>query len=1243
MKRAAHVSFVAFGLALLGACGGPGADSPAGANADLVTPFAVAFRDEATADPEKATNEYLAVVDSAAAAPASPWQMAILDAALDALVDRAVSAFADVTPDSALAYRTKLGPAIEKHLASTAAHASGAFAAGRIAETLTSLAQRRGDAAAAESWRGRSGCAREATVVGPLAWAAITGVRAADPLDRFDAPLAAGYVAPGPFGASNPPVVVRGGGCAIPLAAPSSVPGVRDVVVDAVVPVAGTIGVELRTAGAAVLRVGGRAVLSRAYDLGGSDAVERATITVGAGRVRIVARVGLIDADDDIEISAWGSDGAPLALVAPTVGSSATAAATAASPLVTPPPKTNDERTAFAAAALADDIAPIAEQALSSAPSRADTPPEQLLLYARAVKTAADISSVQRAERGRAAYDRVLDAWPTSWEAILAHAVLAGVRRGRSEARIEQLRDLDLHRAKAGSFALPLIDAFDVVASGRDDLVDRARASLERVRGPLGGTPLFVDVSRVVEGHVGTDRVALECSDDPLRARDRLDCYDALHSIGDRAKASAELARVRATLGAPLRFLPLELRDAVIAGDIDTARKAFSAMPPGEKTLSAWAVTTATTDTAGARDAFRALAPLTSDAPMAIAPILRALGDDPTKAFEGVAEKIVAQDRATPILPTAPTAVLARDERYAIDATGLLHYVLFDVRRVSGTTDVDENAQAPAPAIDGHAVARALRRRIFKKDGRVLEPDATPNASQAHAELSQLEQGDAVEAIYEGWSLPGETGDLGIDTPDLLPDRTAVHEATIELRVPVAVHAAVVSHALLGKGVETRDGDMRVVTWKMRDHAPRKIEEGVPHFDNAVAVSFSTAEWAVVGQALRESLAALEDQNPEIAAWAHAAAGASSAPSKALIEAVVEAAGKAVKESQPGMLSDFGVGSTKGPQSQTARTILTEHEGSRTWLITRALRELGVRAEVAIAEDQPFSANPAFPPHFGRFTHPLVVAHLASEEIWIDADISGPPLPAGRISPELRGRSLVRESGAIEAVPSLGAADEEDEIDVRLTLDDKGNAKGTFLVLLRGRDAQELAEAFYRVVGDERQRALRAVVLAWVPVANVDDVELSSTEGSWQVGVRAQISVSGYAQPQGKAWTLPGSEALHFVFPSAHVASLGATYASEGARESALAVNAAVQYHVHRRVELPAGASVTRAPGPFDVKSAHLVASRKIAVSGGAVEDDFVLGMPTGTIPAAEYGVFVADSHKTDDAFMATTWVKPGA
>jgi hypothetical protein len=88
-------------------------------------------------------------------------------------------------------------------------------------------------------------------------------------------------------------------------------------------------------------------------------------------------------------------------------------------------------------------------------------------------------------------------------------------------------------------------------------------------------------------------------------------------------------------------------------------------------------------------------------------------------------------------------------------------------------------------------------------------------------------------------------------------------------------------------------------------------------------------------------------------------------------------------------------------------------------------------------------------------------------------------------------------------------------------------------------------------------------------------------------------------------------------------------------------VSHAVQYHAHRRVELPSGARIAVLPGPFEVKTARLDASRRIAVTGQVIEDDFVLGVPTGTISSKDYETFVADVHRTDDAFLAATRVRP--
>jgi hypothetical protein len=217
-------------------------------------------------------------------------------------------------------------------------------------------------------------------------------------------------------------------------------------------------------------------------------------------------------------------------------------------------------------------------------------------------------------------------------------------------------------------------------------------------------------------------------------------------------------------------------------------------------------------------------------------------------------------------------------------------------------------------------------------------------------------------------------------------------------------------------------------------------------------------------------------------------------------------------------------------------------------------------------------------------------------------------------------------------------------VDERLVVRPDGDAQGTFTIILRGRDAQDIAEALERVVGDERQRALRGVVLSWVPFANVESVDLSSSEGSWQIALRAAVTIPGYAMAEGgplpRTWTLPGVEPVHEVYPRGSASTLSAVYATEGKRESALAVSRAVQYHLHRRVELPPGSEIVRVPGPFEVKTKELEASRRLAVEGGAIEDHLTLQVPTGTVPASGYDKFVADAHHTDDAFLASVRVR---
>jgi hypothetical protein len=1231
-------------LATVSCAGGP-ARAPTGATVDLPSAFASAFRVDATGDPTEAVHAYVAVVRAASLAGSDPWSLAALQASLDALATRQMSSLGDGARDAALANRTRLGPEIEASLAAAEEGARGPFAKGLIARTLTTMAEERGDAQSAAQWRAAGGCAGEALVTGPVTWAPLTGVGAPGPLDRAGAPIEAAYPTGGAFEASVAPAVIRGRGCAIDLSAARANPGARAVVVDVDIPRAQTIGLAMWSHAAAVVRVAGQEVLRRPFELGDGDVGRFVSLDVPAGTLRLVTSVGTAREDDAVEIGLWQDDGRPLVAHAPAVGSASAVRVSGVRPYAAPETRTDQERLLASAAALASADPREAERMLWPGAARADSPPDLALAYGRAVMTVRDLSAAIRAERARSAFERVLDVWPGSWEASIEHAVLAGDRRGRDEAALETLRDLAAMRDKEKRPPSPLVDAFEAIVSGGEQLFDRAQAALARARPALDATPLWLDARDAATPRLGAEQAAADCDPSRRTGRASLACFDALRAIGDHAAAMREIDRLRALLGAPQRFGALEIREGYATGDRAAVDRGSEKLMPGARTLS-WLLAPSLLDDPRAASPSVIRAAVATDAgqfrdvPAGVAPLLRAAGDDPTHEFDGIAERLVAQDGAATVLPAAATAILAHVERYDVSPSGFVAWRLFDVRRVSGTTDVEENAQAAPPAIWGRSSMRALRRRIFKRDGRVLEPEHAPRASQAHADLAQLEQGDVVEAVYEGWALPSDTGDIGIDTPDLLPDRTAVHDATIEIRLPRALAGSLWSHPVLGRPEARDDQDQKVLTWHLHDELARRIEDGVPKMDRNANVSFSTATWSRIALSLREAIASLEEHEPEMAEWARSVVPGGVA-SRATVDAVVVAAGKALRESDPGTLSDYG-GGLMLVQSRTARTFLTSHDGSRSWLIVRALEELGVPCDVVVAENEPYSADPTFPPHFGRFSHPLVVAHLKEEDVWIDADVQGPPLPAGRISPELRGRFALHIDGTIAPLPMLQAEGERDEVDLRLTLDPQGDARGIVAVVLRGRTAQDLSEALFRIVGADRQRALRDVVLAWLPWANVDDVKLASSEGSWQVSLRADVSVSGYAQLEsGKTWLLPGLDALHGYAPRAYVAGLAATLATRGRRQSALALNNAVQYHVHRRLELPKGASVARLPGPLQVRSRLVDASRTISVAGGGqvIEEDFALGVATGTIPVNEYDAFVGVTRATDDGFLASTRV----
>lgn len=1255
LTRGAGAPWLLAALAALSAsalvgCGDPAPKAPA-QDPTLYLAAEKAARAELTADPAEAESAWLDALDHVAASDGDPWQAPVTVAALDALVYRGVMAFPSAR--TALAFRTQRART-DARLAALSKKARGPLMPGLVAKARTHLAQVRGDVSLAEETRRASGCLRVASVLGPSRFTRLSELSAPTALDAFDAPMPDKVAGPGPYGRVAVAEALAAAGCRLELGALSGQPGMREVVADVTVPESGRLGLMLITRSPVALRAGGREVLSRPLGLGAGESTQLVEITATPGRLRLVARVGQGSAQDALELYAWGADGAPLASSAPRPGERATSRATKAVGVSAPTiPKAKGHEGAQLVAGLAELAARhdrAAEERLTAASALTPDDPALALATARAARMVTDLEPVHAIERARSAYERAYEKSHASWEAALELASLAGQRRGEGESRIVALRELEARRGDVKGANASILDAYAAIEAGRAELYDQAAHARDKARAHLAGTVLGESVERESTPRRGANALAFECDSSPPRDHTNARCYSEKRSAGDSAGAEAELGRLRRLYGAPTFFASGSVRDALGRGAVAEASRLYESLPPGERTLSLFHATHPGATTEAVLE--RAL--LASDAPGALPAVLVARGVDVLGAFDGVAERVTAADRANPALATAATAVLAHEERYTVSPEGLLSYVLFDVRRLTGTADVESHAQANAPSLSGRSTSRVLRRRIFKKDGRILTPDATPRASQAHADLSQLEAGDAVEAIYAGYALPNDHGDVSFDTPDLLPDRTAVAHARVELRLPVAKPGALWSHPLLGKAEERREGATRVLRFTVENRGARRFEDGTPKMDRSCNVSFSTSRWSDLASGLADTVASLDDHGSrEVSAWIREAATRDGKllTGRPLVDAIVTASGKALKVSSPSTLSDYELGRTDSFVTQTARTMLTRHEGSRTWLIVRALRELGVSTDILVAEDGPFSADPAFPPHLGRFTHPLAVVHLTStdasgkaqrEDLVIDADVQGPPLPAGRVSPELRGRSALLPTGQIAPLPAFDARAERDEVDLRLALDAAGNAHGSLTVLVRGRPAQQLAETFERVVGTERQRALQSIALAWVPFASVDKVELSSREGSWEVAIRADLTVGSYAQPEsGGTWALPGLDPVHIVYPRPWVSSLGNLYVTQSGREGAFAIDRAVQYRVRRRVELPAGARLVRQPGPFELRSTELEAARSTRVDGSVIEEEFTLGLPTGTVAKERYDAFALDARRTDDSFLASLRVAP--
>ncbi len=1235
LRLRSQVASVAVLLAGLIGCTPQGAKEPrSNADAGVSKVFLEAFHGEMT-KPE-APEAYLAAIEFAVGHADDENALPALVASVDALLEGG----GGPAGAQAIAYRSRenfqkiaIGLRQAWEALDGVDAPSAPFMRVAIARGLHGMALFTGETRGANVWFERRGCVTEATVVGPLDTSPLTALDDA-PKTPGTGAFPKSYASENAF---NPALVtaVPANGCSLDVGGASDKPGLREVVLHVANPKAQRLSVLLAATATTVVELAGVKVAERRLDAGWSQLVVMGHAKAEEGVVRVVLRVADKGDGGNVELSIVDESGLPLKVSAPKAGDEALAKVSAPMALAFDKGAVSEADHVTRAAALLSIGDPRrAEQMLEKAllKKREGHDAAFHLLWIRAMERAGDMTEWKRVELTRSSIDEVKKLAPTAWEAKAVSASLLQRRKGYSDGTFEALAELGVTRPDADLSKLGLMELSLVLDLARQsslpDLAERAFNAIVKL---APGSPLVAGLDVSLHPRSGREWLKIACEGGLSRASSS--CADAKASLGDRKGAIEELAKLRALLSMPRSYLTREYELRQQMGDDKGALAVYEKILPWERSTSQVLPLLARMPNKDDAKNYARRELLKDRSRSFTAGQLGLTFGEPSKdaaKFEDEGKQLVAKDRKEQLLPGAATAVLKHVEHYGMDDDGFMHVVIYDLRRVSGTTDVERAIYVEQPMVDGRGMMRPLRRRVHKQDGRVLEAQAA--SFMGGGDLSQLEKGDYVEHFMEGYYVPNELGEYTVDTPDLLPERTSIADAEVVLRLPDSFKATFWTHALLGKPVETKAGNYKLLTYRLKNQAPRRIEDGLPWLERGVRISFGTQTWEKVGRAVGENIKGLMDDDPFIARFAELVPVKEKGSEAALVGAVVDHVGKTIKmASGGGELSDFSSFSGGGGgRGMSVRAMVEEGMGSRTWLIYRTLRELGVDVDLAVAETEPFSAAPNFPPHPGRFRKPLVIARIDSGDVWIDADIEGPPLPPGRVSPELRGRSAILSSGQIGPVPVSGN-DPVDEVSVDLTLDASGTAKGKVSLQLRGRQAQSLSESFNYVVGEDRRNMLRGVVQAWLPWASVDDVSLATKEGSWEVGLTAEVTIPGFGSiegKEGKTWILPG-------YDPGRSGTLASIYASKVERASALNIDMPIQYRLKRRTKLPGNAKIEKLPSVVEQKSTFLNAGRKLSVEGDTIVEEFDMNLPTGTVSQDAYRAFLDTLQATDSGFLA--------
>ncbi len=549
-----------------------------------------------------------------------------------------------------------------------------------------------------------------------------------------------------------------------------------------------------------------------------------------------------------------------------------------------------------------------------------------------------------------------------------------------------------------------------------------------------------------------------------------------------------------------------------------------------------------------------------------------------------------------------------------VRSDGSSRHLSHELVRIQSAEGIASFAEQPRPQ------GLVYHLRVIKADGRVLEPELV--AGKPTVTLPHLEIGDTIETEHV-ISTAGD-GQGGLVYPGLQwffrEESVAYARSELVLLTPADKPLEIETRGEVPAPSVSELHGMQLRRWRM-DRSPAAPSE--PNSPPASEVLPSVR----VGWVLpfEQRLALLSDAAQSVTPVDPRV--------RRIAERIVEKLPPAARRARARALYTWVLDNIEEGEEQDGRKAIVGKSGSRWRALLSLAEALGLELTSAIAENRLLPAPLGPLSDTAQLTGPLLVVQTEQGPTWLT--LGGRFTPFGYVPAELRGSPayLLVPGGVQRAQVPAGGSLDGVSYDAQITLAADGQAQVVLRQRFEGKYAASLRKALSELPASQLHdvlearvlsRALRGARLLEHEVLQLDALDEPLT-------LKLTAAVPGFALRDGDGLLITPP----FAFRVSSLAALPE-------RQTPLLLSEATLHQVSARIRLPAGARVSAALTPKDIRWGELRVSIRDRVEGGVLVLERSVELPAGRIQPSDYARFQTFARDADDALAAAVRVTLG-